>query len=68
MTLRDILNPWRALREARREWALWREVATDQHRRVQQLHGVIDKGHYRDPKTGRLGQRGVVPKGLYPND
>lgn len=28
---------------------------------IRHLHRVLDTGHFRDPKTGRIGKKGVRP-------
>jgi phage host-nuclease inhibitor protein Gam len=75
MTLKDIINPWGALK---RERDLWRTALRGMHRRaateekvraltvrnlkaeIKRLEKIIADGHYRDPKTGRLGRKGEV--------
>lgn len=64
MTLRDILNPWGALREARADARWWQNRGRSLEVTVARLRSTVRHGHYHDPKTGRLGKRGVVPKGL----
>jgi hypothetical protein len=85
MTLGDIINPWGALRAARRTLADHKvayalahielrgareRAATDEKAQalavhnlkaeIKRLEKIIADGHYRNPKTGRLGRRGEV--------
>ena len=58
----DIINPWGALRRAR-------EIMERQAIRIGDLYEELDaykkqiaQGHFRNPKTGRLGRKGVTYK------
>lgn len=54
MTIRDALNPWRALREAR-------AVARRLYRDNTAYRALLAQAHFRDPATGRIGRRGEYP-------
>lgn len=72
----DIINPWGALRRAKARIADLEEDATIWRReldgmnilyhetrgRLERFKAVIDEGHFRNPKTGRLGRMGVTYK------
>jgi hypothetical protein len=85
MKLTDIINPWGALRAARRiiadlesersgyftsqrearAFAALNEkahalVVHNLKAEIKRLEKIIADGHYRNPKTGRLGRRGEV--------
>jgi hypothetical protein len=85
MKLLDIINPWGALRAARKaingyERALHTAASVNTEtarmldldsrvstRKIQNLEAeikrlekIIAEGHYRNPKTGRIGRRGEV--------
>jgi hypothetical protein len=58
----DIINPWGALRRAR-------DIMERQAIRIGDLYEELDahkkqiaEGHFRNPKTGRLGRKGVTYK------
>ena len=63
--MRDIINPWGALRnakiiterQARRIGDLYEEI--DAHKeRIANLKAIIAQGHFRNPKTGCIGPKG----------
>lgn len=70
------LNPWRAARLAQAklrdaEEALQREIeraerfsllAIGRAHEIARMQKVMKHCHYRDPETGRIGQKGVMPK------
>jgi hypothetical protein len=70
----DIINPWGALRRAKAKIAKLEadiECANNRFennrvwelmlgRRVKELEALIAEGHFRNPKTGRLGRKGEV--------
>ncbi len=92
MRLGDIINPWGALKGARRtlaareadvayyekELSMAHKAIRDTHHsaaadekanalqvhnlkaEIKRLEKIISDGHYRNPKTGRLGRRGEV--------
>jgi hypothetical protein len=72
----DIINPWGALRRARRLVAellvdiehldnehagglIWEQELNN---RLKRAEALIAEGHFRNPKTGRLGRKGVTYK------
>ena len=63
----DIINPWRALRNARKELqdahlAYW-DVKYNAEMLRRELAAKIAQGHFRNPKTGRIGRRGETFNG-----
>ena len=85
MTLKDIINPWGALKKARRDAeynkdisrvfseevervAEARDIDAKAHAlkvknlrdEIKRLEKIIAGGHYRNPKTGRLGRKGEM--------
>ena len=72
----DIINPWGALRrakariadleadiehleeEADEDYLIYKNAA--QH--LERIEKLIAEGHFRNPKTGRLGRKGVTYK------
>lgn len=67
--MRDIINPWGALRDAkaimerqaRRIGDLYEEI--DGHKeRITNLKALIAQGHFRNPETGRIGPKGKTYK------
>lgn len=60
--------PWSRIREleselrlaAAREAGLNIDVAAA-HAEIRHLNRVLSTGHFRDPKTGRIGKKGVRP-------
>lgn len=76
MSIMDIINPWDALRhakariadleadiehleeEADEDYLIYKNAA--QH--LERIETLIAEGHFRNPKTGRLGRKGVVYK------
>jgi multidrug resistance efflux pump len=72
----DIINPWGALRrakariadleadiehleeEADEDYLIYKNAA--QH--LERIEALIAEGHFRNPKTGRLGRKGVTYK------
>jgi hypothetical protein len=67
--MRDIINPWGALRnakiiterQARRIGDLYEEI--DAHKeRIANLKAIIAQGHFRNPKTGCIGPKGKTYK------
>jgi hypothetical protein len=76
MKLIDIINPWDALRRAHDETRYYgarveadtRKVEKKAHEikvsdlkaEIKRLEKIIAEGHYRNPKTGRLGRKGEV--------
>ena len=63
--MRDIINPWGALRDAkaiterqaRRIGDLYEEI--DAHKeRIANLKKLIAQGHFRNPETGCIGPKG----------
>lgn len=72
----DIINPWGALRRAKARIAdleedatIWRseldgmDILHQENRGcIKRLTAQIAQGHFRNPKTGRLGRKGVTYK------
>jgi len=72
----DIINPWGALRRAKAYIAeLEEEIAhldnehaggliweQELNNRLKRAEALIAEGHFRNPKTGRLGRKGVTYK------
>lgn len=68
----DIINPWGALRRAKARIAdleedatIWRDELDGMNilhqwntSKIKRLTALIAEGHFRNPKTGRLGRKG----------
>ena len=76
MSIMDIINPWGALRLAKARIAeleedatVWRSELGGMHILYREVRDHLDaakaliaNGHFRNPKTGRLGRKGVIYK------
>ena len=58
----DIINPWGALRRAREIMERQAIRIGDLYEELDAHNKLIDEGHFRNPKTGRLGRKGVTYK------
>jgi hypothetical protein len=54
----DIINPWRALRRAKVIMKRQADLVTDLYEELDAAHALIAQGHFRNPKTGRIGPKG----------
>lgn len=54
----DIINPWGALRRAKIIMERQAIRVGDLYEELDALMALIAEGHFRNPKTGRLGRKG----------
>lgn len=72
MKLKDMINPWAALRKARRELEgcanVYRSIRTDYQRecaKTEYIRTLLPKIQFRCPDTGRLLPKGDIPPHIY---
>jgi hypothetical protein len=62
----DIINPWGAVRRLREELEVGHAAHLEEHKKWTALNSKLEaqiaSGHFRNPKTGRLGRKGVTYK------
>ena len=56
----DIINPWGALRRAKIIMERQAIHVGDLYEALDAANALIAEGHFRNPKTGRLGRKGEV--------
>jgi len=54
----DIINPWGALRRAKIVIAYQAARISDLYEDLDAANAKIAQGHFRNPKTGRIGREG----------
>lgn len=64
MSIMDTVNPWGALRRVRKEFEDAKAAHWVEHKKWTDLNNKlkaqIAKGHFRNPKTGLIGRKGVT--------
>lgn len=71
MAVKNLIWPWSRIAqlETERDLALaqanlYRELDKNSSTELRRAKRIILEGHFRDPKTGRTGKKGVVPPAL----
>lgn len=54
----DLINPWAALRRAKIITGRQAQLVADLYEELDASDALIAEGHFRNPKTGRLGRKG----------
>jgi len=54
----DLINPWAALRRAKIIMGRQAQLVADLYDELDAADALVAEGHFRNPKTGRLGRKG----------